>query len=45
MNALVGAIPAGGVAKLAADAQVFMNVRNDFVVKVQMLPLAYIRQR
>ena len=40
MNALVRAVPAGGVAELAADAVVFVDARDDLVVEVEVLPLA-----
>ena len=39
MNALVGAIPAGDVAEIAANAFLLVDVRDDFVVQVEMLPL------
>ena len=45
MDALVRAVPAGGVAELAADALVFVDVRDDFVVEVEVLPLGDVGER
>src|SRR6185437_13419324 len=45
MDALVRAVPAGGVAELAADALVFVDARDDLVVEVQVLPLRDVGQR
>ena len=45
VNALVCAIPAGRVAKLAADALVRINTSNDFVIEIEMLPVGHLRQR
>ena len=39
MNALVRAIPAGDVAKVAADALLLVDARDDLVIQVEMLPL------
>ena len=39
MDALVGAIPAGGVTKLASDAQVLVNTRDDLVIQVELVPV------
>ena len=39
VDALVRAVPAGGVAELAADALVFMDARDDLVVEVEVLPV------
>ena len=39
VNALVGAIPTGGVAKLATDAQVLVNARDYLVIKVELIPV------
>src|SRR5271156_5581346 len=38
MNALVRAVPAGDVAKLAADALVRMNARDNLIAQVELLP-------
>jgi hypothetical protein len=40
VNALVRAVPACGVAEFAADAFLFVNVRDDFVVEVEVLPIS-----
>ena len=45
MNALMRAIPAGNVTKVAADALLFVDVRNNLVVQVKVLPLGHLRQR
>src|SRR5271170_4476347 len=37
VDALVSAVPASGVAEFAADALVFVNAGNDFVVEVEIL--------
>ena len=39
MNALVCAIPAGDVAKIAADAFGFIDTRDNLVVEIEMLPI------
>ena len=39
MNALVCAIPAGNVAKVAADALLLVDAGDDLVVQVKVLPL------
>ena len=39
MDALMRAIPAGDVAEVAADALLLVDVRDDFVVQVEVLPL------
>ena len=44
MDALVSAVPAGGVAELAADACFFVNARDDFVVEVEVLPFLHASQ-
>ena len=40
MNALVRAVPAGDVAKLAADTKRLIDLRDNPVVQVQVLPLS-----
>ena len=45
VDALMGAIPAGGVAKLAADAQVLVNTGHDLVIQVELVPVGYRVQR
>ncbi len=45
MDALVGAVPAGDVAEIAADAFFGMNAGDDLVVQVQMFPLGDFRNR
>ena len=42
VDALVGAVPAGGVAELAADAFVFVDVGHDLVVEVKVFPFAHL---
>ena len=39
MNALVRAVPACNVAKIAANALLLVDVRDDFVIEIQVLPL------
>ncbi len=39
MNALVRAIPAGDVAKIAADALLLVDAGDDLVIQVQVLPV------
>ena len=41
MNALVRAVPAGDVTKVAANALLLVDVRDDFVVQVQVLPFGH----
>ena len=41
---MVGAIPAGGVAKLASDAQVLVDARHDLVVQIELVPVDDRRQ-
>src|ERR1700728_3470096 len=45
MDALVRAVPAGNMAKVAANAFLLVDARHDFVVKVQMLPLGHAAKR
>ena len=45
VDALVRAVPAGGVAELAADAEVFVDASDDLVVEVEMLPLGHVGKR
>src|SRR5271170_7578336 len=44
MNALMRAVPARGVAEVAADAVLFVDAGDDFVVKVEVFPLGDARQ-
>ena len=44
MDALVRAVPAGDMAKLAADAVRLIDLRDDPVVQIQVLPLRHLRQ-
>src|SRR5262249_55469310 len=44
MDTLVSAIPARGVAKLAADTFFFADAGDDFVVEVEVLPLLHARK-
>src|SRR6478736_5523851 len=45
MDALVRAVPAGDVAKVAADALVAINLRDDLVVEVEVLPVGDLGNR
>src|SRR5579885_1012343 len=45
VNALVGTIPAGGVAEGAADAFFLVDAGDDLVVEVEVLPLLNARKR
>ena len=40
VDALVSAVPAGRIAKLAPDAFLLLDAGDDFVVEVEMLPLS-----
>src|SRR5438128_1003288 len=44
VDALVRAIPASDVAKLASDTKLGMDLGDDFVVQVQVLPFGDARQ-
>ena len=39
MDALVGAVPACDVAKVAADTLLLIDPRDDFVIQIEMLPI------
>src|SRR5579862_1312989 len=39
VNALVGAVPAGDITKIAPDALVGVNARDDLIVQVEILPI------
>src|SRR5580698_786865 len=45
MNALMCAVPAGGVAELAADALLLVDARDDLVVEVEVLPIGDVGER
>src|SRR5579872_5260944 len=45
VNALMRAIPAGDMAKIAADALLLVNARNDLVIKIEVFPFRHAIER